>query len=279
VHELAFQGNVSAGILNVVDQYGSYNTGAAPILKNGKVIGIISTDIEDKLIRESDRAARTNTIFLVVAIFMTMCVTMIILLLLMRNIRKMQDRLFINANYDMITGLPNRQHLMSYLDSICSKSSKQVTAFAMLFIDIDNFKMVNDGDGHDAGDELLRNIAEYLSRIGENAKLFRPPSGVLNVSARLGGDEFIKIIPNINTEAEAEAAAKRILENFDTPGLKRCIEKYNVGMSIGAALYPLHSDNYHVLVKYADIAMYQAKKSGKHTYRVFNFDMASNRDK
>ena len=273
VHESAFQGLDSAGVLNVVDEFGSFNTGAVPILKNGKVIGIVSADIEDTFVKMSNGAVRTNTLYLIAAMSVSMLVMLAVSMFLMRGIKKAQDKLHYMANYDKITGLPNRHYLMNYLDELSQSPAKLQTPFALMFIDIDNFKKVNDGAGHDAGDELLRQIASYLLQTHENAILFRPPSGALNVSARLGGDEFIKIVHGIGTEEEAASFAKKVLDEFHSQTLDSFIDKFDVGMSIGIALYPSHSDNYHVLVKYADMAMYHAKREGKHIYRIFSFDM------
>jgi diguanylate cyclase (GGDEF)-like protein len=273
VHQSAFHGHDSADVFDLTDERGSFNTGAVPIWKNGKVIGIISTNIKDGLVKKSDSTGRTNTISLIAAMSISMCLMMIVVVLLMRRIRKIRDELFYTANYDMITGLPNRRYMMNYLESITTQLIKTEAPFALMFMDIDNFKTVNDNAGHDAGDDVLRQIAEYLSDVYTNAKLFRPSAGTLNISARIGGDEFIKIVPNVSTESEAEEIAKKILNDFHPKVPNQFIEKYELGISIGVALYPQHSSNYHVLVKYADVAMYHAKRAGKHTYRVFNFDM------
>jgi diguanylate cyclase (GGDEF)-like protein len=120
----------------------------------------------------------------------------------------------------------------------------------------------------------LCEIADYLKSITQNAKAFRPNPGVLNVSARIGGDEFIKIVPGIRTEEEAEDVAKNILEHFDPNMTDRFVEKYDVGLSIGGAVFPLHSKNYHVLIKYADISMYHSKKNGKHNFCVYREEMS-----
>ena len=274
VHKQAFLGKNSAGILNVVDEWGSFNTGAVPIWKDGRVIGIISTDIADSYIRKSARAARTNTILLIAAIIASMCVMTTIAILQLRNIRKMQDRLFHMANYDIITGLPNRQYLLNYLEQITGKPNREKTPFALMFVDLDNFKKVNDNAGHDAGDTLLRHIALYLDSIHENSKSFRPSAGILNISARVGGDEFVQIVPGIANADEAEIIAKKVLDNFHSNTLNPFIEKFDVGLSIGVAIFPHHSDNFNVLIKYADVAMYHAKKEGKHSYRVFDFEMS-----
>ncbi|MDR0498238.1 MAG: GGDEF domain-containing protein, partial [Holophagales bacterium] len=89
----------------------------------------------------------------------------------------------------------------------------------------------------------------------------------------IGGDEFIKVVPDVSTKDEAEEVAKKILDDFYSQVSNPFIEKYQLGISIGIALFPQHASNYHILVKYADIAMYHAKRAGKHTYRVFDFEM------
>jgi diguanylate cyclase (GGDEF)-like protein len=273
VHERAFRGEDYAGIMNVIDEFGSFNTGAVPIWKDNKVIGIISTDIEDTLVQASRSASARNAAVLIVSLVATIGIMIVTVWLLLRNVRKMQEQLFRMANFDVLTDLPNRQYLLTYLGEVSERALKHNEPFAFLLIDLDNFKNVNDGAGHDAGDELLRNISVYLGNIHESSKSFRPPAGILNVSARVGGDEFVQIIPGISTEAEAELAAKKVLDNFHLQSISPFIKKYNVGLSIGIALFPSHSSNFHVLIKYADIAMYHAKREGKHTYRVFNHEM------
>jgi len=273
VHERAFLGYDSAGIMNVVDEYGNFSTGAVPIWREGIVVGIISTDIEDSIIHESNKTAARNSTILISVLAVTMAVMTIIVWFLLRNVRAMQEKLYQMANYDVLTGLPNRQHLMIYLEEVAEKALKHNTPFAFLLIDLDNFKSVNDGAGHDAGDELLRHFALYLNVMHDQSKSFRPLAGALNVSARIGGDEFVQIIPGIGTEEEAQEVAKKLLENFSSQTVNRYVEKYHVGLSIGVALFPLHTDNYNVLIKYADFAMYHAKKRGKNSFHVYSEDV------
>jgi diguanylate cyclase (GGDEF)-like protein len=273
VHEQAFLGRESADTMNVDDEYGSYNTGAVPIWKDGKVIGIISTDIADTFLTQSTTTARLNAVLLISSTALVMILTLFIVLTLMRRVQAMQDKLFHMANYDTITGLPNRQYLMNYLALISDKGNRDKAPFALFFIDLDNFKKVNDGAGHDAGDELLRHISSYLDGINKNAKAFRPSAGILNISARIGGDEFLQVVPDIATETEAAIVAQKVLDGFRSQALDRFIDKYKVGLSIGVALFPYHSDNFNVLIKYADVAMYHAKQSGKHSYCVYTDSM------
>ena len=276
VHELAFAGHESAGVMNLIDEYGAFNAGAVPILKDGRVIGIVCTDIEDSYIKESNETARKNAESLIISLVLTFGAIAVIVWLLLRNVNIMQKSLFKMANNDVLTGLPNRAYLMSYLPEIADNAIKNDAPFAIMLIDLDNFKRVNDNAGHDAGDELLQHIAMYLNSAtdSDDSKSFRPAAGALNVSARIGGDEFVKIIHNIRSDEEAAEAARKMLENFGSHVIDKYVEKFDVGLSIGVARFPYHSENYNVLIKYADLAMYHAKRSGKHNFRVYDESMS-----
>jgi len=273
VHERAFLGEDSAGIMNVTDEFGNFNTGAVPVIKDGRVIGIISTDIEDTYIKESGDASKRNTIALIMTLTATMGIMTAIVTLLLRNVRGMQEKLFKMANYDMLTGLPNRRFLMGYLKDAAEKALKNRASFAFLLIDLDNFKKVNDSAGHDAGDTLLRHIAKYFDGALLNTEIFKPPAGTQNVSARIGGDEFVLVIHGAGTEETAAAAARDVLDNFKKNASNPIIEEYQVGLSIGAAIFPYHTNDYNALIKYADVAMYHAKKSGKNNISVYDGGM------
>lgn len=271
VHEAAFAGRESAGIMNVDDEYGSYNTGAVPIWHNGSIVGVISVDIADEYLESSFETAVWNAALLIGMLVVTMLVMLYAVIKLLNRIRAMQQELKQQALYDTVTGLPNRQYLMDHLNKLAGDS--EGNEFALFFIDLDNFKSVNDSAGHDAGDEVLRQIAQYLDKALANAKSFRPSAGKLNIAARVGGDEFIQVVTGVDTEEQAAQLAEQLLEGFKAVKLSRYIEKYNVGLSIGVALYPYHTDDYHVLIKYADVAMYHAKHAGKNQYKVYIDEM------
>ena len=272
IHEQAFLGKQSFD-LNMSDEWGHYHTGAVPIRKQGRVIGIVCTDIDNTLWAQSNDAARANIRYLLAAISVTMLMVLFVTSILLRRLQITQDELFQMANFDSVTSLPNRRYLMDYLKNISTNGGVTKDPFALLLIDLDNFKSVNDHAGHDAGDALLRHIAAYLDSIHENSRAFRPTAGLLNVSARIGGDEFVQVFHGVKTEAEACVIAQKLLNGFSSQTMDRYIKKYQVGLSIGIALYPLHSDNYHVLIKYADLAMYHAKRDGKNAYRVYEDEM------
>ena len=277
VHEQAFLGKHAVD-MNMSDEWGSYHTGAIPIRKHGKVIGIVCVDIDNTLWMQSTESAKTNITYLLISIGGTMLIVLVLTSILLRRLQLAQNEMFIMANFDAVTGLPNRRYLMNYLKKITmSSSNKTNMPFTLLLIDMDNFKSVNDNAGHDAGDALLRHIAAYLESSNSNSKAFRPSAGMLNVSARIGGDEFIQIFPGIGTETDAAILAQNLLSNFTSQTLDRYIKKYQVGLSIGVAIYPLHTDDFNVLIKYADIAMYHAKHAGKNAYRIYEDEMNGQR--
>lgn len=254
------------------DQWGSHNIGAMPIFDSaGAIVGILCVDLTDVYLTKNIKSNNLNTIILSVVILATLLLMLFFIVTLLRKLHKAQDELEKMAHYDVITQLPNRQYLLEQLNLITS--SNTVGPFALVFVDLDNFKSVNDNAGHDAGDELLKHIANYLNESLGDSKAFRPAAGMLNITARIGGDEFILIAPHIKNNEDAEKFAKKLLDGFRTEKIDKYIDRYNVGLSIGIALYPEHSENYHVLIKYADTAMYCAKKDGKNCFRIYEDGM------
>lgn len=272
VHEEAFAGKRAADIMNVDDDYGSFNTGAVPIMKDGAVIGIICTDFEDSYLERSYSTARFNSALLITILAITMISMLVAVIRLLNKVRAMQGKLERMAHYDNITGLPNRQYLLEYLAN--ATGQKRKGSLALFFIDLDNFKAVNDNAGHDAGDELLRHVAQYLESSLQDGKSFRPSAGKLNIAARIGGDEFIQVIHHVESEEQAAQIAQKVLDGFKNEHTDRYVEKYAVGMSIGVALFPYHTEDLHVLIKYADVAMYYAKNAGKNQYRIYQDEMS-----
>jgi diguanylate cyclase (GGDEF)-like protein len=280
VHEQAFLGQTNANILNVDDEWGSFNTGATPIYDGDKVIGIVSTDIEDAYLQRSIDAANLSITVLVVTLVVVLGVLLAVIAIMLRRVSRMQHKLFKAANFDNITSLPNRNYLFNYLAKTSVDPRKSQNPYALLFIDLDNFKSVNDGAGHDAGDTLLRQIASFFQSSNQNAKTFRPDAGALDFSARIGGDEFLQVLHGVGTREQAEEIVQQILDGFNQhPDMQRFIQEFNVGMSIGVALFPENSDDYNVLIKLADVAMYHAKDSGKNRFAIYDSDMGNGSEK
>ena len=171
------------------------------------------------------------------------------------------------AYYDSLTSLPNRNQLHEKLVSDIAYTRKHGTYGAILFIDIDDFKRVNDTLGHSVGDELLLQLSiKMKSQLRSNETL-----------ARLGGDEFILSIPNISDDAgtsaqHAEHLADRILGAISTP-IELNGQFFTIGASIGIATYPTVASDVEELLRHADTAMYQAKAAGRNCYKVFSAPM------
>ncbi|WP_321857986.1 cyclic di-GMP phosphodiesterase [Burkholderia cenocepacia] len=176
--------------------------------------------------------------------------------------RHAQQRLTELANTDVLTGLPNRHSISErILTAIAAESEHAHGQVGILFLDLDNFKRVNDHYGHITGDRLLQDVSAIISGC--------LPSGA--TLSRLGGDEFLVLFEH-GTRPLLEATAQIILERLRTPIHLGLMEVYT-SCSIGIAMYPQHGDSLETLIRSADTAMYVAKEEGKHTYRVFSLEM------
>lgn len=276
VHLKAFEGVQSAAASGANDSFGNFSTGVVPLYYENKLIGVVGADINDDFMEHNSAVQFKNMVWLISIIAVTLIIMAVLLFILLKNIKEMQDKLYRQAHYDKLTDLPNRQYLLEHLENITSDNKK--TPFSLFFIDLDNFKKVNDTAGHDAGDALLKNIGNYLANAHVDTKVFRPAAGALNVAARIGGDEFILIAPNLSV-AESKKYAEELIDGLHTKVQDRNIEKFNVGFSIGIAIYPMHSENFHVLIKYADIAMYHAKNAGKNAFLIYEDEMKGKEEK
>ena len=174
------------------------------------------------------------------------------------------------AFYDSLTGLPNRRLLLDRLEQALASSTHSGKNGALLFIDLDNFKTLNDTLGHDMGDLLLQQVAKRLTDcVRENDTI-----------ARLSGDEFIVMLENLNEHAldaatQTEMVGEKILAALNQP-YQLANYNYRNTPSIGATLFKNHVRNSEELLKQADIAMYQAKAAGRNTLRFFDPQMQAN---
>lgn len=169
------------------------------------------------------------------------------------SLKNTEERLAFLANHDALTGLPNRMMLISHISHAIEGAKRKNTQLALLLLDLDRFKNINDSFGHLAGDDLLQQLATRLkSKLRGN-----------DMVARLGGDEFVVLLEDINQLEDIAKVAENIIAVVEQTWLLKNKSEVHIGTSIGISLYPDHGDNALELLKHADAALYQAKGSGR----------------
>ncbi len=168
------------------------------------------------------------------------------------------------ATHDVLTGLPNRLMFTQLLNHAIQSAKRYKRQFAVLFIDLDRFKIINDTLGHEAGDQLLQEIAHALKQALR----------AVDVVARLGGDEFVILIEEVNDLSQVATVSHKILSTAIKPMILMG-EEYRITASIGISIYPKDAEDEQSLMKNADIAMYFAKEEGKNNYQFYSKDIQS----
>ena len=170
--------------------------------------------------------------------------------------REMEQKMRFMATHDDLTQLANRALLQERLEQAVMQHARHQEKLALLFIDLDGFKAVNDNFGHDVGDELLTRVAAMLKYCVRKS----------DTVARFGGDEFVVLLTGLLDRDDAAIVAEKILLQLAEP-VQLSVSQVKVGASIGIALYPDDGIDSNGLLKSADSLMYQAKQSGKGQYR------------
>jgi len=178
------------------------------------------------------------------------------------TIKKSQDQLAFLAHHDPLTKLPNRLLLLDRMQQSITRAKRHDSSVAILYIDLDRFKNINESLGHVEGDHLLKLVAERL------AKLIRKEDTL----ARLGGDEFIILVEDVMSLDTVSNFTQKILSTFSSPYILGENEFY-ISASMGITVYPDDGDTPEMLIKNADTAMYRAKEQGKDTYQFYTADM------
>ena len=168
------------------------------------------------------------------------------------------------AQHDALTALPNRNMLQEQLKTCMGLAERHGHHMAMMFLDVDRFKKINDGLGHHVGDNVLIEIARRL----------RSGMRTSDIVARLGGDEFVILLPQISAPEDGERVAQKVLDLFTDP-LRIGSHELRVTPSIGLAMYPEHGTDTITLMRHADLAMYQAKSNGRNRIQVYSDKMQS----
>jgi diguanylate cyclase (GGDEF)-like protein len=179
------------------------------------------------------------------------------------ELARREDELAFLATHDALTGLPNRTLILDRVEQMLSRSRRRQTPAAALFVDIDNFKDINDTLGHAAGDELLKAVAARLDGVIRDA----------DALGRLGGDEFVVISEELSLDAGPELVAERLLEALKHPFVLGADKQTRVSVTASVGIAIGSEDSAEELLRNADIAMYRAKWDGKNRYSVFEIGM------
>lgn len=163
------------------------------------------------------------------------------------------------AYFDTLTELPNRTHFQQRIDDTIKSANRRGEQFALLFLDLDGFKDINDSLGHDTGDELLAIIAQRLKGLLRE----------VDFAARFGGDEFCIIVDNVSEDLDAAEVASRCLKEINTP-IELGVQRVRPMASLGISLFPKDGESMRTLLKAADSAMYAAKSAGKNRYAFYS---------
>jgi diguanylate cyclase (GGDEF)-like protein/PAS domain S-box-containing protein len=175
------------------------------------------------------------------------------------ELRESREMLRFTATHDSLTGLPNRRMLLNHLEKALARSNRYGHSGAVFFIDLDNFKDINDSLGHRAGDAVLIECASRVKSVIRRSDIF----------GRLGGDEFLLITEEITSPDALMHLAQKIISVINTPYRIGKL-KHHIGASIGVAIFPHDGKNRDELLQYADMAMYRAKEKGKNRYQFYS---------
>lgn len=177
--------------------------------------------------------------------------------LLYKRLDQQNESLKSLALHDELTGLPNRRLLMDRLGLAIAHARRSRCTMAVMFIDLDGFKQINDTFGHDGGDELLCQVAERLMAIVRQE----------DTVARLGGDEFMIALPELSHVDDAAELGATVIQALSKP-FRVHDQDVRLTASVGLSVYPIHGEDLETLMKNADVALYEAKHSGKNSYRM-----------
>lgn len=223
---------------------------------------------DPELLREglNREDVRRWAVIVAIAVLLVLSVISVWLWYLRREIQRRKVReaeIRYKAYHDELTGLPNRMHVIEKAEKSLITHAQNKKKCALLFIDLDGFKAINDNEGHDAGDELLVAVSQRLQRVIRKS----------DTVARYGGDEFVILVTNLTTVKQALNIAEKVLNRVSMP-YRLATGEAKIGASIGVAIYPDHGQEYDALLTAADDAMYAVKESGKNGVVLANVNSA-----
>ncbi len=165
------------------------------------------------------------------------------------------------VEHDYLTQVTSRRAFEKIADNILQQAKINEESFSLMFIDIDEFKLINDNYGHQIGDRVLQHVANSIKKNIRSS----------DIIARVGGDEFVVLLPDLYVESNLNELSDNLIKQIQQPILDLGV-KINIGCSIGIAIYPLHGDTIKKLLTNADVAMYQIKGNGKNNSAIFKLD-------
>jgi diguanylate cyclase (GGDEF)-like protein len=227
---------------------------------------VVQTAVE-RLSEQALRIQSFRTVMVVtLAILTLMTLGLVILGFRLQHIvlalKESEEQIRYRANFDSLTQLPNRANFTEHLSAAITRDRRNEGHTALLFIDLDRFKTINDTLGHDLGDELIKQVANRISEATRET----------DVVSRLGGDEFTVMLTNVTDEIHASLIAKDILARLAQSFMLNAHEVYS-SASIGITMSPADGCDVNTLLKNADMAMYEAKGQGRNTFRFFTSEM------
>ncbi|RUM37360.1 MAG: GGDEF domain-containing protein, partial [Desulfobulbus sp.] len=179
-----------------------------------------------------------------------------------------EQKLLYQANFDQLTGLRNRHTMQSCISQAFARAQRNLTKVVLLFIDLDNFKNINDSMGHNIGDIILQQTADRIRNLLRES----------DIPARTGGDEFTILLEDVRENVQAEVVARKLIEKFQQPFLAGGREIYST-ISIGISIFPDDGVSPNELLKFADMAMYRAKEKGRNNFCFFSREMCRDSEK
>lgn len=268
--------NLDAGFIStansfITDKDEKYGIGVSPFEDiTGQISGVlVSVENITQLYKSAINELWINVVG---ALFIILLTIILFSIAIKRAFKAMEEALDertcqieFMALHDELTQLPNRAMFCKMVQHQINEAKRYDRQFSLLFMDLDGFKAVNDNLGHDAGDELLRQVAERLNLSIRDS----------DVASRIGGDEFIVLLPEISGEEEhkhVDVVAGRILNAIAAPFMLKD-QVIHITASIGISCYPEHGDNEDELTKHADAAMYAAKESGKNGIQRYSAEL------
>jgi len=252
----------SAHTLKLVEERAKQAYGEADLLLQE----VAQTAVE-RLSEQARRIEKFRTVMVVtLAVLTLMTLGLVMLGFRLQHIvlalKESEEQIRYRANYDSLTQLPNRANFTEHLVEAITRDRRNAGHTALLFIDLDRFKTINDTLGHDYGDELIKQVANRITQATRET----------DVVSRLGGDEFTVMLTNVTDEIHASLIAKDILRRLAESYMLEGHEVYS-SASIGITMSPADGCDVNTLLKNADMAMYEAKDQGRNTFRFFTAEM------